>query len=328
MYLEGRLPVTLSELSSLQLAMKLVYNELNETHTESKVISNSIAMKEAHVGLKLPSNWYTIKSKSNRPGNKSGRAEFSQSVGPVTVTNKFAALSNLLDFTLSSDEAALQDDKRTATISSTNNSKSSQRYANNSRKHQHNQHHIHQVSTTTNNVPGSVSYPRSDIKYNCIPTIVNGCTASYKSGDSNVCNSDGASNIQRVLNESYVNTQVRTPKKTTVGSGNNKVRFKGKSVNMKSNHKVVIYGDSHTRGLSVRLKDKLPDSFEVINYTKLNSNILTLLSTRSQDIINLTNKDVRVFMGGTNDLASKNFFPIYQAEYSDKYYSSNNTLSS
>jgi hypothetical protein len=275
---------------------------------ESEVMSNAIAMKKAHVGLKLPSNWYTIKSKSNRTGNKSGREEFSQSVGLVTVTNKFAALSDLLDFTLSSDEAALQDDKRTATISSrNNNSKSSQCYANNSRKYRHTQHHTHQVSTTTNNVPGSVSYQRSDIKYNCKPTIVNGCIASYKSGDSNVCNSDGASNIQKVLNESHVNAQARTPKKSTVGNGNNKVRFKGKSVNMKSDHKDVIYGDSHTRGLSVRLKDKLPDSFEVIGYTKPNSNIQTLLSTRSQDIINLTNKDVLVFMGGTNDLASNNF---------------------
>jgi hypothetical protein len=109
-----------------------------------------------------------------------------------------------------------------------------------------------------------VSYQRSDIKYNCIPTIGSGCTACYKSGDSNVNNSNGASNIQKVLNESHVNAQVRTPKKTTVGSGNNKVRFKGKPVNMKSDHKVVIYGDRHTCGLSVTLKDKLPDSFKVI----------------------------------------------------------------
>jgi hypothetical protein len=32
MYFEGRLQVTLSELSSLQLTIKLLYNELNETH--------------------------------------------------------------------------------------------------------------------------------------------------------------------------------------------------------------------------------------------------------------------------------------------------------
>jgi outer membrane receptor for monomeric catechols len=63
--------------------------------------------------------------------------------------------------------------------------------------------------------------------------------------------------------------------KTTVGSGINKVRFKGKPVNMTSDHKVIIYGDSHTRGLSVRLKGKIPDSFEVTGYTKTKSNIQT-----------------------------------------------------
>jgi spore coat protein CotH len=67
MYLEERLKVTLSELSSIQLAINLLYNEINETHTESEVISNSIAMKDDHVGVKLPSNWYTIKSNLTEP---------------------------------------------------------------------------------------------------------------------------------------------------------------------------------------------------------------------------------------------------------------------
>jgi hypothetical protein len=112
MYFEERLIVTLCELSSLELAIKLLYNQINETHTESEVILNSIGMKDDHVGLELPSNWYTIKSKSNRTRNKLGREEFSQSVGPVTVINNFTALSNLPDFTLGSDEGALQDKKK------------------------------------------------------------------------------------------------------------------------------------------------------------------------------------------------------------------------
>jgi hypothetical protein len=78
---------------------------------------------------------------------------------------------------------------------------------------------------------------------------------------------------------------MNVPSKSSVGSGN------GKSSKMKSEHKVVIYGDSHSRGLSTRLKDKLPDSFEVIGHTKPNCGIQPLLSIRKQDIINLSNKD-------------------------------------
>jgi hypothetical protein len=57
-------------------------------------------------------------------------------------------------------------------------------------------------------------------------------------------------------------------------------------------------GNSHSQGLSAKLKNKLPDSFEVIGYTKPNCDIHTLLSIRNQDITKLSNKDVLVFIGG------------------------------
>jgi hypothetical protein len=118
------------------------------------------------------------------------------------------------------------------------------------------------------------------------------------------------------------------PSKSSVGSGN------GKSGKMKSDHKVVIYGDSHSRGLSARLKDKLPDSFEVIGYTKPNCDIQSLLSIRNQDIRKLSNKDVLIFIGGTNDLTSDNpsrglwhISQFVKQNTQDKYYSVNNTSS-
>ncbi|PNF16255.1 hypothetical protein B7P43_G11638 [Cryptotermes secundus] len=61
---------------------------------------------------------------------------------------------------------------------------------------------------------------------------------------------------------------------------------------MSKDHKVLIYGDSHSRGLSSGLNNKLSDAFDVLGYTKPNCNIRTLLSTENREIANLTNKDV------------------------------------
>jgi hypothetical protein len=55
----------------------------------------------------------------------------------------------------------------------------------------------------------------------------------------------------------------------------------GKSY-QKSEHKIIILGDSHVRGISVKLKDTLNDKFEVIGYTKPNCDIkLTILTYNS-----------------------------------------------
>jgi hypothetical protein len=75
---------------------------------------------------------------------------------------------------------------------------------------------------------------------------------------------------------------------------------------MMSGHKVLIYGDSHMRGLSVRLKDKLSSECEMTGYTKPDCTIQTLPSTKNQDIANLTDKNVLVFIGGTNGINNDN----------------------
>jgi hypothetical protein len=57
------------------------------------------------------------------------------------------------------------------------------------------------------------------------------------------------------------------PSKPPIGSG---IRKPSK---MKNDNKVVIYGDSHSRGLPKKLKDKLPESVEVTGSTKPNCDI-------------------------------------------------------
>jgi hypothetical protein len=70
--------------------------------------------------------------------------------------------------------------------------------------------------------------------------------------------------------------------------------------------KVAILGDSHSQGLSAKLKDKLLNSFEVIGYTKPNCESWTLLSIVNQDCENLTKEDVLVLVAGMNDAVSEN----------------------
>jgi hypothetical protein len=48
-----------------------------------------------------------------------------------------------------------------------------------------------------------------------------------------------------------IELQMNVPDKVVKGSAN------GMTVKMLKDHKVLIYGDSHSRGLSSRLKDKL-----------------------------------------------------------------------
>ncbi|PNF32780.1 hypothetical protein B7P43_G04509 [Cryptotermes secundus] len=138
---------------------------------------------------------------------------------------------------------------------------------------QYNLHRPYQATTATNMEYGSGSYQKSDIKCCQIPTIING----------------------------YIDPpQMNDPRKSIIE------RRSEKASKMKRDHKVVIYGDSHARGLSSRLKDKLLDTFEVTGYTKPNCELQTLLSNRNQEIASLSNKGVLVVIGGTNDLISDN----------------------
>jgi uncharacterized protein (AIM24 family) len=65
-------------------------------------------------------------------------------------------------------------------------------------------------------------------------------------------------------------------------------------------------GDSHARGCSARVKDKLNDTFDGTGLVKLGTVINTLTSTVKGGMENFTDNDVLVFWGGTNDVAQNN----------------------
>jgi hypothetical protein len=110
-----------------------------------------------------------------------------------------------------------------------------------------------------------------------IPVVINGHVDPSQRKCKRSLNCDSASSIQRIFD---------------------------KSATIKDVRKVVIFGDSHSRGLSAKLSAKLSNRYEVIGYTKPNCDMQTLLSMENQDIINLTKMDVLVLIMGMNDVTS------------------------
>jgi hypothetical protein len=70
----------------------------------------------------------------------------------------------------------------------------------------------------------------------------------------------------------------------------------------KKEHKVVLLGDGHGKGLATRLSDILKTNFEVIGYAKPNSKVKTLINPVPAYVSKLTNKDVIIFVGVSNDI--------------------------
>lgn len=50
-----------------------------------------------------------------------------------------------------------------------------------------------------------------------------------------------------------------------------------------SEHKIVILGDTHARNITVKLRGKLHNNYEVTGYAKLNVNIETAATSKHQD---------------------------------------------
>ncbi|XP_033607577.1 uncharacterized protein LOC117282363 [Cryptotermes secundus] len=270
-YLEEQFQETLSELNSLKLAIKLFYSEINMTHTGNEVRFNpGITSDETS-----SPTWCNVNTKHTKSDNKPRRFESLQSIEPVATVNRFAPLSNLPDNIPKSDKIVTCDVRRldSTTPKAKKIRKLDQCFIYKRHESQCNQHCPCQAVTATNMEAGSVNYQRSGIKYYQIQTIING----------------------------YINPpQMSVPSKPLIGDSNEKFS------KIKREHKVLIYGDSHARGLSARLKNKLPDAFEVTGYTKPNCGLQTLLSTTNQEIVSLSNNDVLVIVGGINDLNSDN----------------------
>jgi hypothetical protein len=70
--------------------------------------------------------------------------------------------------------------------------------------------------------------------------------------------------------------------------------------------KIVIIGDSHALGCAGNMKRNLKDSYKISGFVKSGACIDTLIASAMDDIEYLTNKDIIVFWGGTNDVSKNN----------------------
>lgn len=74
----------------------------------------------------------------------------------------------------------------------------------------------------------------------------------------------------------------------------------GKVVKMThTKSKILILGDNHARGFAERLRQHLGNSFNIIGYVKLNTDLGNITTTVKAESDNMTGKDVITLCGST-----------------------------
>jgi hypothetical protein len=67
--------------------------------------------------------------------------------------------------------------------------------------------------------------------------------------------------------------------------------------------KILIIGDSHTRGLAMNLRHNLNDDHKIQGLVKPGSNLTAILNPNIRDIKGFTKNDVVIIWGGTKDVS-------------------------
>jgi len=83
-----------------------------------------------------------------------------------------------------------------------------------------------------------------------------------------------------------------------------KSAWKGKE--LKKQHKVLVVGDSHARGCATEVNHLLKDDFEVIGFVNPGSVMNYIKDNSMVKLQQLSNEDVVVLLGGSNDIAKNN----------------------
>jgi hypothetical protein len=72
-------------------------------------------------------------------------------------------------------------------------------------------------------------------------------------------------------------------------------------------HKIVMIGDRFFRGSAENVKTFLGEKFDVCSVVRPDSDLSTLMQSMKKDINTLTNNDILLRGGGSNDLEKKEF---------------------
>jgi hypothetical protein len=83
---------------------------------------------------------------------------------------------------------------------------------------------------------------------------------------------------------------------TSANNGRNNIK------KQTGNCKILLIGDSHIKELSSELRYNVGDTCDILGTVKANANIQQLTATSIQGVNKLTQKDILVLRGGTNDI--------------------------
>ena len=69
--------------------------------------------------------------------------------------------------------------------------------------------------------------------------------------------------------------------------------------------RILITGDSHTRGMATELQHNLDKNYIVEGIVKPGADVEVMLHSNMKYCKNLTNKDILIIWGGTKDVSKK-----------------------
>jgi hypothetical protein len=229
--LESRLKEVLLELSTAQLINKLLYKELSAVSTNHASASNAFTEEEGYGGPTEFAAWTKVTSKHPYSVSKHRNSEVLQTLEPVSVSNRYSALSNLRESTPDKDEVFPRRYVNSTQIF-TNYSKKKKDLRKSpkstikvlARPHEQ-QSSLKYLQTKNEPVNDS-----SDLQSRPIPTIINGEASLVKMNGISYINNDKLSTIQSCLRESSLEISI------------NRNKF---SNSIK--HKVLLFGDYFKR---------------------------------------------------------------------------------
>jgi hypothetical protein len=109
-------------------------------------------------------------------------------------------------------------------------------------------------------------------------------------------------NVNRYNVLQNIDEKMTTSQNLDLVNNRGMVAKKRKSLQRKK-WKIVVVGDSYTRGIAGELLHNLGSAFEVIGYVKPGSGMKVITDMAKQEYTTLTKKDMVVVWGGANDIA-------------------------
>jgi hypothetical protein len=88
------------------------------------------------------------------------------------------------------------------------------------------------------------------------------------------------------------------------GKQKRKTRSPQNKIKAFSNHKILIIGDSHAKGISEKVSNSLNNTYSVTGISKPNASIEVTTSPLHLNTENLTNRDLIIFYGGSKEVGS------------------------